>query len=96
MSGTKPKTGNRGYHNRQSCKETMANSWSQEAEECLREANEALGRAIHPHFTNTMSLHLRKAARSLVMCADRMDHVKNLRNETLIPFIDEELQEEED
>ena len=96
MSTPKPKTGNRGYHNRQSCKETMANSWSQEAEDVLREANEALGRSIHPHFKDTMSLHLRKAARLLVMCADRMDYVKKLKGETLIQFIDEELQEEED
>ena len=92
MSETKPKpkTGNRGYHNRQSARETMGDSWSQEAEECLREANNELGRAIHPYLQATMSLHLRKAARQLVMCADRMDHVKKLKGETLIPFIEEE------
>ena len=88
MSETKPKTGNRGYHNRQSCKETMGDSWSQEAEECLREANEELGMAIHPHLQNTITLHLRKAARLLIMCADRMDYAQQLKGETLIPFID--------
>lgn len=90
MSAPKPKYSNRGYHNRQECKETMADSWSQGAEECLREANEYLGHAIHPHLTNVMSLNLRKAARLLVMCADRMDFVKELKGETLIPHLKEE------
>jgi len=89
MSGTKPKPSNRGYHNRQSCKETMAESWSQEAEQCLREANERLGQAIHPKLTTTMSLNLRHAARLLVMCADRMDFVKELKGETLNPYLQE-------
>jgi len=82
------KTGNRGYHNRQSCKETMAESWSQEAEECLREANHELGAAVHPDLTVTMSLNLRNAARLLVMCADRMDYVKGLKGETLLPHLE--------
>ena len=67
----------------------MGDSWSQDAEQCLREANERLGQAIHPHLQNTMSLNLRKAARLLVMCADRMDFVKSLKGETLLPYVKE-------
>ena len=87
MSAPKQKYSNRGYHNRQSCKETMADSWSKDAEQCLKEANESLGQAVHPDLTVTMSLNLRKAARLLVMCADRMDFVKSLRGETLLPHL---------
>ena len=90
MSETKPKTGNRGYHNRQSCKETMTDSWSQEAEDCLRKANEELGAFTNKLLDNSQSLHLRNAARLFIMCADRMDYVKKLKGETLIPFIDKE------
>ena len=92
MSETKPKTGNRGYHNRQSCKETMADSWSKEAEECLREANKELSAFTNKLLDNSRSLHLRKAAYQLIMCADRMDNVKKLKGETLIPFIDKEVE----
>lgn len=85
----RPKTGNRGYHNRQSCKETMADSWSQEAEDLLRQANEELGAFLHKLLDNTRSLHLRTAARLLVKCADTMDVVKELKGETLLPYVQE-------
>ena len=92
MSETKPKpkTGNRGYHNRQSARETMGDSWSQEAEELLREANAELGSFTHKHLDNTRSLHLRKAARLLTKCADTMDYVKELKGESLMPHLKKE------
>ena len=85
MSKTKPKD----YHNRTQAKQTEGKSFDDEALVCIEDGLRELRLFRNKHIGGR-SYTLRKAALAFNMAADRMDYAKNLKGETLEPFISKE------
>lgn len=81
-------------HNHKQASETKAEIWDKEALMNIEDGLRTL-RLFRNKYIGGRSYHLRNAARSFVMAADRQDEAMRLRGETLAVFESKKGDEEE-